>query len=406
MTVPHTQPVIAGLDIGSLKTAVIVGVVEEDGRIGMSGFGAADSCGIRRGVVVNMDAAIDSVRRAVAEAELSAGVPIDVVHLSLSTSHVRSINSRGFVAVAGPHRLITTDDAARAITAATAVAVPPGEEIVDVIPHEFVIDGQDGVAAPVGMTGTRLEVNVHIVTRAVASTRNLAACVTRAGVSLAGTVVEPLAAGEAVLSADERELGVALVDIGGGTTDFGIFDRGLLCHTGVLPIGGQLFTQDVASGLRTPVAEAERIKCLDGCVDPSLINEHAAIDVASLGGRPRRQLPRRLLAEILQIRAEELCHRLWDEICKAGYAETLSAGLVLTGGGSLLDGLPKIAADICDLPVRRGTPATSGCFGELVNTPSFAAAAGIVSLTHRLNAARLTVSPSASHSGWRRRTTP
>jgi cell division protein FtsA len=266
----------------------------DDGRCDIVGIGVAESRGIKRGVVVNLEAAVDSIKKAVEEAELMAGVEIDSVHLALSGPHVKGFNSRGVIAVAGKNREITRDDVRRALDAAKAVALPTGREILHVLPQDFVVDEQDGVGAPVGMTGARLEVNVHIVTGGSTATQNVVACVNRAGISVADTVIEQLAASEAVLTPDEKELGVAIVDIGGGTTDLAIFERGSLWHTGVVGIGGDHFTNDIAVGLRTPIPDAEKLKRKCGCALSSLVDEDETMEVASVGGRkPRLMAPRR-----------------------------------------------------------------------------------------------------------------
>jgi cell division protein FtsA len=251
---------LVGLDVGTSKIAAIVGEMTGDAGLDIIGLGLAESKGIRRGVVVNLEATIESIKRAIDEAELTAGVEIDSVHLGLSGAHIKAFNSRGVVAVAGKNREITREDVRRAIDAAKAVALPSGREILHVLPQDFVVDEQDGIGAPVGMTGTRLEVNVHVVTGSASSTQNIVACVNRAGVAVLDTVLEQLAASDAVLTDDEKQLGVALVDIGGGTTDFAIFERSSVWHTGVVAVAGDHFTNDIAVGLRTPIPDAEKIK--------------------------------------------------------------------------------------------------------------------------------------------------
>jgi cell division protein FtsA len=355
----------------------------DDGTLDVVGIGVAESRGIKRGVVVNVDAAVDSIKKAIEEAELMAGVEIDSVHLALSGPHIKGFNSRGVIAVAGKNREITRDDVRRAIDAAKAVALPTGREILHVLPQDFVVDEQDGIGAPVGMTGARLEVNVHIVTGAVSSTQNLIACVNRAGVTVADTVIEQLAASESVLTQDEKELGVALVDIGGGTADLAIFERGSLWHTGVVAVGGDHFTSDIAVGLRTPMPDAEKVKRKSGCALSSMVDEDDTIDVASVGGRKPRLMARRILSEILQPRAEEIFHLVWDEIRRAGYEKALNSGIVLTGGGSILEGMPEIAEQIFDLPIRRGAPMDVGGLADHISSPTFATPVGLVLYAHR-----------------------
>ena len=374
---------LVGLDVGTSRVTAVVGESMDDGTLDVVGIGTSESRGIKRGVVVNVDAAVDSIKKAIEEAELMAGVEIDSVHLALSGPHIKGFNSRGVIAVAGKNREITRDDVRRAIDAAKAVALPTGREILHVLPQDFVVDEQDGIGAPVGMTGARLEVNVHIVTGAVSSTQNLIACVNRAGVTVADTAIEQLAASEAVLTQDEKELGVALVDIGGGTADLAIFERGSLWHTGVVAVGGEHFTNDIAVGLRTPIPDAEKVKRKSGCALSSMVDEDDTIEVASVGGRKPRLMARRILSEILQPRAEEIFHLVWDEIRRAGYEKALNSGIVLTGGGSILEGMPEIAEQIFDLPIRRGAPMDVGGLTDHVSSPTFATPVGLVLYAHR-----------------------
>jgi cell division protein FtsA len=384
--VARKERYLVGLDVGTSKVAAIVGEMTDDGGLDIIGLGLAESKGIRRGVVVNLEAAVESIKKAIDEAELTAGVEIDSVHLGLSGAHVKAFNSRGVVAVAGKNREITREDVRRAIDAAKAVALPSGREILHVLPQDFVVDEQDGIGAPVGMTGTRLEVNVHVVTGSASSTQNIVACVNRAGVAVLDTVLEQLAASEAVLTDDEKQLGVALVDIGGGTTDFAIFERGSIWHTGVVAVGGDHFTNDIAVGLRTPIPDAEKIKRRCGCALSAMVAEDETMDVPSVGGRKSRVMARRILSEILQPRSEEIFHLLWDEIRRGGYEKSLNSGIVLTGGGAMLEGMAEIAEQIFDLPIRRGVPAGVGGLADHVNNPAFATAVGLVMYAHRNHA--------------------
>src|SRR5436853_1672677 len=374
---------LVGLDVGTSRVTAVVGESMDDGTLDVVGIGVAESRGIKRGVVVNVDAAVDSIKKAIEEAELMAGVEIDSVHLALSGPHIKGFNSRGVIAVAGKNREITRDDVKRAIDAAKAVSLPTGREILHVLPQDFVVDEQDGIGAPVGMTGTRLELNVHIVTGSQTSTQNIVACVNRAGVTVGETVVEQLAASDAVLTQDEKELGVALVDIGGGTTDIAIYERGSLWHTAVIGIGGDHFTNDIAVGLRTPLPDAVKIKRKCGCALSGMVDEEDTMEVASVGGRQPRIMARRILSEILQPRAEEIFHLVWDEIRRAGYEKALNSGIVLTGGGSILDGIPEIAEQIFDLPIRRGVPSGVGGLADHVNSPTFATGVGLVLYGYR-----------------------
>jgi cell division protein FtsA len=381
--VSRRERYLVGLDVGTSTVCAVVGESLDDGALDIVGIGVAESRGIKRGVVVNLDAAVDSIKKAIEEAELMAGVEIDSVHLALSGPHVKGFNSRGVIAVAGKNREISRDDVRRAIEAAKAVALPAGREILHVLPQDFVVDEQDGIGAPIGMTGARLEVNVHVVTGAVTTSQNIIACVNRAGIAVVDTVIEQLAAAEAVLAQDEKELGVALVDIGGGTADLAIFERGSLWHTAVIAVGGEHFTSDIAVGLRTPIPDAEKLKRKSGCALSSMVDEDDTIEVASVGGRKPRLMARRILSEILQPRAEEIFHLVWDEIRRAGYEKSLNSGIVLTGGGSILEGMPEIAEQIFDLPVRRGCPVDVGGLADHVSTPVFATPVGLLLYAHR-----------------------
>jgi len=381
--VARKERYLVGLDVGTSKTTAIVGEGLDQGGLSIVGMGVAESHGIRRGVVVNVDTAIESIKKAIDEAELMAGVEIESVHLGLSGPHIKGFNSRGVVAVAGKNREITREDVRRAIDAARAVALPAGREILHVLPQDFVVDDQDGIGAPVGMTGARLEVNVHIITGNASSTQNVVACVNRAGVEVAGMVLGQLAASQAVLTPDEKELGVALLDIGGGTADLAIFERGSLWHTAVISVGGDHFTNDIAVGLRMPIPEAEKLKRKCGCALSGMVDDDETIEVASVGGRRPRMMARRILSEILQPRAEEIFHLVWDEIRRAGYEKALNSGIVLAGGGAILEGLPEIAEQIFDLPIRRGCPSGVSGLVDHVSSPAFAAAVGLALYAHR-----------------------
>ena len=369
---------VVGLDIGTAKVCTVVGELLDDDGVDVIGIGVAESKGLKRGVVVNLEAAVDSIKKSIEEAELMAGVEVGSVHLAISGPHIKGFNSRGVVAVAGKNREVSRDDVRRAIDAARAVSLPAGREILHVLPQDFVVDEQEGIGAPVGLTGARLEVNVHIITGSQTATQNLVACVNRAGVEVIDTVIGQLAASETVLTPDEKELGVAVIDIGGGTADLAIFERGSLWHTAVIAVGGDHFTNDIAVGLRTPIPDAEKVKRRAGCALSSMVEEDETIEVASVGGRRPRVMARRILSDILQPRAEEMFHLIWDEISKAGYEKSLNSGLVLTGGGAQLEGMSEIAEQIFDLPIRRGTPAGVGGLADHVSNPAFATAVGLV----------------------------
>jgi cell division protein FtsA len=381
--VARRERYLVGLDVGTSTICAVVGENFDDDGLDIVGLGVAESRGIKRGVVVNLEAAVESIKKAIEEAELMAGVEIDSVHLALSGPHVKGFNSRGVIAVAGKNREISRDDVRRAIDAAKAVPLPAGREIIHVLPQDFVVDDQDGIGSPLGMTGARLEVNVHVVTGAASSSQNLIASVNRAGVHVHDTVIGQLAAAESVLTDDEKELGVALVDIGGGTADLAIFERGSLWHTGVVAIGGDHFTNDIAVGLRTPIPDAEKLKRKSGCALSSMVDEDDTIEVASVGGRRPRLMARRILSEILQPRAEEIFHLVWDEIRRAGHEQSLNSGIVLTGGGAMLEGMSEIAEQIFDLPIRRGAPMPVGGLADHVSSPAFATPVGLALYAHR-----------------------
>ena len=374
---------LVGLDVGTSKIATVVGEVTEEGDLDIVGVGTAESEGIRQGVVVNLEGAIRAVDRSIKEAEQTAGIEIDRVILGLSGAHIKGFNSRGVVSVAGKNREIFTEDVGRAIEAARDIAVPSGREILHALVQDFVVDEQDGITDPIGMTGSRLEVNVHVVTGSTSSKQNIEVCVGRAGVKVQNAVLEQLAANEAVLTTDEKELGVALVDIGGGTTDFAVFERGSIWHTGVIAIGGDHFTNDLAVSLRTPIPDAEKLKQRAGCAFAALVDEEDMVEVPSIGGRAPRNMPKKLLAEVLQPHAEDVFHHLWDEIRRSGYERSLNAGVVLTGGGSKLEGMAEIAEQIFDLPIRRGFPDGVGGLADHVQDPSFATAVGLAMYVNR-----------------------
>jgi cell division protein FtsA len=355
-----SEPYVVGLDIGSTKIACVVGEPKEGGSLDVVGVGEAPSRGLRKGVVVNLEATVEAVKSSVEQAELMAGVQVDSAAVGIAGAHIRSFNSRGVVAITGRERTISKEDLNRVLEAARAVSIPEDREIVHVLVQEFVVDDQGGITSPVGMTAQRLEANVHIVTASTASMQNLVSCVNRAGVEVRDTVLEQLALAEAVLSRDEKELGVALIDVGGGTTDLAIFERGSIWHTAVLPVGGEHFTNDLAVGLRAPIPDAERLKRRYGCALSALVGENEAVEVPSVGGRKPRLLSRQVMAEILQPRAEEIFTLVQEEIARAGFSGQLNAGIVLMGGGCLLPGVPEVAEQIFELPVRLGQPDGTG----------------------------------------------
>jgi cell division protein FtsA len=374
---------VVGLDIGTHKVCAIVAEVTEEGRLDVIGIGQTESKGLRKGIVINLDATIESIKKVVEEAELMAGVEIGSAYVGVAGTHIRGFNSRGVVAVASKNRVISREDVGRSIEAAKAVSIPLDRDILHVLPQEFVVDDQDGIGDPTGMTGTRLEVNVHVITCSSTSAQNTVTCINRAGLEASGTVLTQLAAAEACLTPDEKELGVALVDIGGGTTDLAIFEKGSLWHTAVLQVGGEHFTNDVAVALRTPVSEAEKIKRKYGCALTSMVPEEDSIEVPSVGGRKPRILARQLLGDVIQARAEEVCQMVLAEIRRAGFERSLNSGVVMTGGGAILEGMPEIAEQILDMPVRRGTPGGIGGLVDVVASPVYSTAVGLMLCGHR-----------------------
>lgn len=370
---------IVGLDIGTKKITAIIAEITEDKKIEIIGIGTADSKGLRKGVVVNLDATVSSIKKAQEEAELMAGVEIDSAFIGLSGAHIKSFNSRGVIAVSGRNREISREDVKRVIDQSKALSIPPDREIIHIIPQEFVVDEQDGIKDPLGMSGIKLEVNVHIVTSAATSIQNLRTCIGRADIEIEQIILNQIATSTSTLTHDEMELGVGLVDIGGGTTEVAIFERGSLWYTSIIPIGGDNFTNDIAVGLRTPIPEAERIKKKFGCVSSPLLDEQETIEVPAVGrGKKPRVLSRQLLADIIQPRAEEIFRLVDNDIKRIGYEKSLNSGIVLTGGTALLEGLEEVAEEIFDLPVRRGDPTGIGGLADRVNTPDYATSVGLI----------------------------
>jgi len=369
------EELIVGLDIGTTKIAAVVGEVGAGG-IDIIGVGSHPSKGLRKGVVVNIDATVDSIRHAIEEAEHMAGCEITSVYAGIAGGHIKSQNSRGMVPVR--EKEVSTSDIARVIEAAKAVAVPLDREIIHVLPQDYIVDEQDGIKEPLGMAGVRLEARVHIVTAAVTSAQNIVKCCNRCDLNVADIVLEPLASALAVLHDDEKELGVALVDIGGGTTDVALFAEGSIVYSSVLPVGGTHLTNDIAAGLRTPVDEANRIKQKHGCAMTSLVGDEETVEVPSVGGRPPRVLPRKVLAEILEARVEEIFTLVRREIERTGYEDLLSSGVVITGGSTLVDGMTELAEQVLGLPVRRGAPRGVGGLVDVVRSPMYATGVGLV----------------------------
>lgn len=370
---------VVGLDIGTTKICCIVGEIAEAGpspQIDIVGIGTAPSTGLRKGVVINIDSTVESITKAVEEAELMAGVEISTVYTGIAGGHIKSFNSTGIVAVKDNE--ISEQDVQRVIDAAKAVAIPLDREVIHIIPQEYIIDGQDGIREPIGMSGVRLEAKVHIVTGAVSSAQNIIKCANKAGLNVSEICLEPIASSEAVLTQDEKELGVVLIDIGGGTSDIAIFKDGALVHTGVLALGGNHLTNDIAMGLRTPQHEAERIKIQHGSAMASLVKPDETIEVNGVGGRKSRVMARRLLAEIIEPRVEEMFSLIHNEVMKSGFGDQLGAGVVITGGTVLLEGMPELAEFVFELPVKRGMPHNIGGLRDIVCSPKFATGVGLL----------------------------
>jgi len=370
---------IVGLDIGTKKVTAIIGEITEERKVEVIGIGTADSKGLRKGVVVNLDVTSSAIKKAQEEAELMAGVEIGSAFVGISGAHIKSFNSRGVIAVSGKNREISRDDIRRVIEQSKAVAIPPDREIIHVIPQEFVVDEQDGIRDPLGMNGIKLEVNVHIVTGAITLVQNLRTCIERSGINIEQIVLSQIATSTSVLTHDEKELGVGLIDIGAGTTEVAIFERGSLWYTSIIPLGGDNFTNDIAVGLRTPIPDAEKIKKKFGCVAAPVSDEQETLEVPSVGrGRKPRVLSRQLLADIIQPRAEEIFRLVDNDIKRMGYEKSLNSGIVLTGGTALLEGMEEVAEEIFDLPVRRGDPTGVGGLVDRVATPDYATAVGLI----------------------------
>ncbi|MBA3242631.1 MAG: cell division protein FtsA [Acidobacteria bacterium] len=417
----------AGLDIGTSRVTCIIGEPGDGGHISIIGIGEAEARGLRKGVVVDPVAAVESITQAVEEAERMSGVEAEEVAINLSGSHIMSFNGQAVVAVSGrereiPHennghngharrshsapltvagrdREITPDDVRRAIESASAIQLPAGREIVDRLPQEFIVDDQDGINDPVGMIGARLAVKVHIVTSPVTARQNVINAVNRAGLVVGEMVLEQLAAAEATLTDDDKEFGAALVDIGAETTGLIIYQRGAVQHTAVFALGGSHFTNDIAFGLRTPIPEAEKIKRAVGCASSLSLTEMERgelVEVPSVGGRPPRQLSRQILCDILQPRAEEVLTHVADEIREAGWEGQLSSGVVLTGGGALMNGMVEIAEQVFDAPVRLGYPERDrfGGLVEDIQSPAWAAASGLCLMAQRAKSAEMRASAS------------
>ncbi|MGZ3773505.1 MAG: cell division protein FtsA [Pseudobdellovibrionaceae bacterium] len=375
-TTKPKAPVLAGLDIGSTKVSFVIGTVNPDGKIEVAGVGTAPNTGIRQGVVVNIEATTESIKKAKEEAELMSGYSVSEVWVGVAGTHISSFDSKGMVAI--KNREVTGSEIDRVIEAAKAVAVPTDRTVLHVLPREFKVDGQDGITDPIGMSGIRLEANVHIVTGSQSAINNTVKCVEKAGLKVAGLVLGQLASATAVMSNDERNLGVCVIDMGGGTCNVLYFVNGSVAHSSTIPVGGQHFTHDVAVGLRTPQFAAEALKKKYGCSMASMVNESETIEVEGVGGRKSRMIPRKDLADVIEARAEETLNLLANDIRMSGLMPMLGSGIVLTGGASQLEGLVEMGEFIFDIPVRKGDPREIGGLTDVVKTGEFSTAVGLL----------------------------
>ena len=376
MAKPKTSEIIVGLDIGTTKVACIAGEVTEDG-VDIIGIGTAPSRnGVRRGSITNIDVMVAAIQQAVDEAENMAGCEISQVYAAVSGAHVKGLNSNGIVAV--KDKEVRDADICRVIDQAKAVAIPMDRQVLHVLPQQYVVDDQDGIRDPLGMCGVRLEAKVHIVTTLVTSAQNVIKCANRCNLQVNDIVLESLASSQAVLEDDEKELGVALVDIGGGTCDIMVYADGAIVHTSVLPLGGGHITNDIATVLRTPLDHAEKLKRKYGAASRDLVNDSDRMEVQSSGGRPPRSMPRRDLVEVIEPRVEEIFEHIKRELIRTGYYDALSAGIVLTGGTTAMEGIGDVAERVLDLPTRRGAPTKIGGLVDVVRSPSYATGVGLV----------------------------
>jgi len=368
--------IIVGLDIGTSKVAAIVGELQDDNQIEVIGFGSHPSKGLKKGVVVNIESTVTSIQRAIEEAELMAECDIHQVYAGIAGSHVRSLNSHGIVAIRD--REVTQSDVDRVIDAARAVAIPADQRILHVLPQEFIIDGQEGIREPIGMSGVRLEARVHMVTGAASAAQNIVKCVQRCGLEVEDIVLEQLASSYAVLTDDEKELGICLVDIGGGTTDIAVFNNGAIRHTAVIPIAGDQVTNDIAISMRTPTQYAEEIKIKYACALSQLANLDETIEVPSVGDRPPRRLARQTLAEVVEPRYEELFGLIRDELRRSGFEDMIAAGIVLTGGSAKMEGAVELAEEVFHMPVRLGVPQHISGLGDVARNPIHSTGVGLL----------------------------
>ncbi len=370
------KEIVVGLDIGTTKIVALVAEVSPEGRLNVIGMGSQDSRGLKKGVVVNIEDTVATISRVIQEVELMADCKVKDVYTGIAGSHIKSFNSDGMVAI--KDKEVLPADVERVVETARAMPIPAEQEILHILTQEFVIDGQDGIREPIGMSGMRLVVRVHIVTGAISAAQNIVKCVRRCGLEVNDLVLQPLASSYAVLSEDEKDLGVCLVDIGGGTTDLAVWTQGAIRHTSVIPIAGDQITNDIAMALRTPTREAEDIKCKFGCALADLADPEDVIDVAGVDDRPSRKLSRRALADVIQPRVEELFELVQAELRRSGFDQVLSSGIVLTGGSSVMPGMIELGEEVFHMPVRLGIPKYTGALADVVQHPRFATACGLL----------------------------
>ena len=371
-----SNKLIVGLDIGTSKIVAMVAEVKPEGGFDVIGYGSHASRGLKKGVVVNIESTVNAIQRALEEAELMADCKIRDVFTGIAGSHIKSFNSHGMVAM--KDREVNQIDVDRVIETAKAVNIPTDQQILHILNQEFIIDGQEDVREPLGMSGVRLEVKVHIVTGAVSAAQNIMKCVRRCGLEVEDLILQPLASAMAVLSEDEKDLGVCLVDIGGGTTDMAVFTLGAIRHTAVIPIAGDQITNDIAMALRTPTKEAEEVKRRFGCALRELADPDQMVEVPGVGERAARQLSRQTLAEVIEPRVEELYSLIQAELRRSGFEELLSSGIVITGGSSVMQGMVELGEEIFHMPVRVGAPNYTGTLAEVVRNPRYSTAVGLL----------------------------
>ena len=397
-----TKDLLVGIDIGTSKVVTLVGEVTSSGSINVIGMGSHPSQGLKRGVVVNIESTVQSIQRSVEDAELMVGCEIYSAYTGIAGSHIRSINSHGIVAIRDHE--VSQADVERVLDAAKAIAIPADQKILHVLPQEFIIDSQDSIREPVGMSGVRLEAKVHIVTGAVSAAQNIVKCMKRCGLTTSDIVLEQFASSQSILSEDEKELGVCMIDIGGGTSDIAIFTDGAIRHTAVIPIAGDQVTNDIAIALRTPMRNAEEIKIKYGCALQDLVDANQIIDIPTIGDRVGRRVPARGLSEVVEARYEELLMLALSELKRSGLEEVITAGIVLTGGASKIAGAQELAERVFKMPVRIGKPHHVSGLSDIINNPIYATSVGLLvyGLRQRQNQREVALSEPNMKSLWSR----